>query len=166
MMIAAHQRGIYHWMSTHLKLAWFLTLLWPAVWAFDREPPVRILDQSLQLKVRPGESAVFSASVQRNLRRQCSTRYSKHLLDAAGVEHDILASQTISYKTMLDMEHRMGPWFRIGVTIPPALPAGRATLFVDEEYVCNPLHYLFPIRSTTTFTFTVLDATFNRSGHD
>ncbi len=77
-------------------MAGLLGLVWPAMWAFDREPPFRVVKYIEPEAVRAGGNVVFAFPVYRNVDRECDVRFARHLIDAGGLRHEYTGPQMLS----------------------------------------------------------------------
>jgi hypothetical protein len=139
-MTQLHQLAQRYW-----RITWLLMLAWPAWWALDRKPPLRQLAPATYTAVRPGGTTVIVLpSVERDLDRDCSVRWSQHLYDGQGTRHN-LASGYQTSAGLIEQAQRMGNTLRMAVPISPAAAPGSALWISQLEYRCNPIHTLAPI---------------------
>jgi hypothetical protein len=143
------------WMVGHWQLAWLLLLVWPAMWAADREPPFSVATYIEPAPAKAGQTIVFAMPVHRDVDRGCSTHFSRHMIDSANVRHDYGGYQFMSQESIKAMDKAMGPWLRIAVQVPAGAKPGRAVLVTELEYHCNPMHALWPISVSLYFPFEI-----------
>lgn len=153
-------RHVVHWAGRHVWLAWLLCLpvLWQlADWALDRQPPFALLGSPAVSRARPGETAVFVVRVRRDLDRDCSVRWQRHVIDSQAVRHDFAGHFEMSPDELRQMAEAMGPdWLRVAIEVPAGAAPGRAQVVTNLLYVCNPLHERWPIAVTTVLPLEVL----------
>ena len=89
-------------------------------------------------------TVIVLPSVERDLDRDCSVRWSQHLYDGAGTRHN-LSSGYHTAAGLLEQARRMGSTLRMAVPISPAAAPGQALWISQLEYRCNPIHTLAPI---------------------
>lgn len=155
-------RRLVVWAGAHAWLGWLLCLpiLWKAaVWATDNTPPFQLLAQAVVVSGPPGGEVAFEAHVRRDLERECSVSYSRHIIDARGFRHDFESEPGyLSANGLRQMDNDMGGQLRLVVNIPKAAAVGPAVYSAELRYVCNPLHSMFPIRAQLALPFDVLPA--------
>lgn len=151
------------WMSRYLYVAWLLTLVWPAMWALDREPPLRAVSSNMYLPPVPqGDTVLMEIPVMRETWRECTTQSRKFLTDSAGVRFDFGMEQVMTAESLSALEKRMGPWIKAAVRIPETATTGPAVLSVEAEFICNPIHRLWPIHRTLSMPVEVLPSHLGR----
>lgn len=155
-------RRLVVWAGAHAWLGWLfcLPIAWKfAVWATDTTPPFQLLAQAVVVSGPPGGEVAFEAEVRRDLDRECSVAFSRHIVDARGFRHDFEGEpRYLSAEGLRRMDDDMGGKLRLIVNIPKAAAVGPAVYAAELRYVCNPLQTLFPIRTHMTLPFDVLPA--------
>lgn len=139
-------------------VAWIAMAMWFAVlivWALDRTPPPAATAYTT-VPAKVGEAVLIEAKLDRQLSRGCSRMYSQYVVDSNGTRIDIQPLSTISMALMYVLEKETPGVARVAFTIPKGTAPGPAMLLADYQYVCNPVHQLFPIRTLAVFKFKVL----------
>jgi hypothetical protein len=159
-MIAIRRMVI--WAGAHAWLGWLLCLpiLFKfAQWGTDNVAPFELLATTTVVPGPPGGEVLFESAVRRDLHRECSVRYSRHIVDSRGFRHDFeMEPRYLSADGLRRMDKDMGQRLKIVVNIPKAAAVGPAIYAAELNYVCNPLHTLFPLRVTMAMPFDVLPA--------
>ena len=147
------------WAGQHAWLGWLLCvpIFWLAGdWAFDRHPPFAIIGPVMARNAPPGGTAYFVADVRRDLDRDCSVRFSRYLIDGAGVRHDFAVDpRVMTADGLRAMDTLMAGKLRLAVEIPRGANPGRATYTTELIYVCNPLHKWWPIEVSMPLRFVI-----------
>jgi hypothetical protein len=125
-------------------------------WAFDRRAPFDIIQYVEPPPAKPGQLLRFNFPVRRQLERECSVRFTRHIIDSSGVRSDYEANHFMNADSLRAMDRVMGPYVRNVITLPSSLAEGRAVLVTNVQYQCNPLHAWWPIRVTLYYPFEVL----------
>ena len=125
------------------------------VWAFDRDPPYKLLSVDPAIS-RRGEYVDLTAHVWRDVHRGCAAEFVRFLYTSAGYRVDMEGAQFISARNLEQMERRDPGMLRLKLFVPVMMVAGRTKLVTEIRYICNPLHHLWPIEVTTTMPFDVL----------
>lgn len=126
----------------------FIALAQLMMWSFDRSPPFVVLAYDAPPTHRGGV-AVIKASVKRDLDRKCSVTYSRMFLDSKGASSDLTDGMRMMGATALDELNRRSPdGLTLKVHIPDTAETGKALVITALEYVCNPLHQIYPISVT------------------
>ena len=155
-------RRVVVWAGAHTWLGWLLCLpllFKLASWVTDTDPPFEFLSRVETVAGSPGGEVSFEGEVRRDLDRDCSVSYSRHIVDSRGFRHDFeieprhLSSEGLR-KMALDMDNK----FRLVVNIPKAAAVGPAVYATELRYICNPLQIAFPITVHTALPFEVLPA--------
>lgn len=113
-------------------------------WALDRTPPFVMTDYTV-LNATRGETVYVTATVERDVGRDCTVNFVRYLIDANKARHDIGGTQYMTAAALQQMERDMPDSLRLAVHIPADAPVGPATLVTALEYRCNPLHALWPM---------------------
>lgn len=138
---------ITHWMERYILVSWLIIVaaaLVAGYWALDRTPPF-VLGQYTVFNGRAGETAFVAANVERKTARACTVNFSRYLIDAQRIRHDLGGMQYMSAAALQQMERDMPDALRLAVKIPPDMPTGPANLVTALEYRCNPVHALWPM---------------------
>jgi hypothetical protein len=139
-------------------LAWLLIGISGAGLAWmigDSTPPFRLTGYVSNVPHR-GELLRVDATVWRDLERNCSVQFSRHIFDAAGVRWDVLSSTNMTAAALRQLDEQAPGHLRLAVPIPAGAAVGPAKLVTPLEYQCNPWHGIRPIESTMTIDFEVL----------
>lgn len=129
----------------HLRLFWYflilLTLGQITWWIFDNRPPF-IMTQYWATPVKPGGQVYFLALVKRDIARNCSVIFSRHMFDSEGARYDIVSGQQMSAVALRQMETVTPGELRLWLRVPEQMPLGTARMVTVLEYQCNPIHHL------------------------
>lgn len=125
------------------------------VMGLDREPPFESLSYVAE-PAKPGQTAAISATVRRDLRHDCSVRFSRFFVDAAGTRWEVTPLTTVTPKGLRAFDAASEDRLRVPVPIPMGAAPGPATLIIPLAYRCNVVHELFPIDVVLTYNFEVL----------
>lgn len=146
------------WAGRHAWLGWLLCLplFWIlADWALDRAPPFAITGPVLARNAPPGGTAFFEADVRRDLDRECSVRFSRYLIDGAGVRHEFAVDLLMTPDGLRAMNILMAGKLRIAVEVPRGANPGKAVHTTELFYICNPLHKWWPIEVSMPLRFVI-----------
>lgn len=148
---------IVRWTGRHWMMGWVLALL-PLAWlAADREPPFAITGPVQVENARAGEKMRIVAPVRRDVDRDCHVTWVRYIIDGQHVRHDFLEPERFMSAEGLRQQHAaMGPYLRLAVDIPRGAAPGQSSYQVSLEYVCNPTHWIVPIRVHMRVDFEVL----------
>lgn len=126
-------------------------------WMFDRAPPFEMVSYS-STNARAGEPIFIDATVKRDLSRECSTVFSRHMFDSRGVRFDLSGQQMMSVSALRTLNQISPDKLRLNVMVPPIAATGRAMLTTVLEYRCNPWQESLgrPIRVEMVTYFDVL----------
>lgn len=149
-----------HRAATALLFLGVALLLWAMgqalYWGLDRSPPFELLHYRVT-PARPGEAIVVRASVQRDLTRHCSVMYSRHFFDAGGIRYDLtLGDMLMNAPALDDLNRRMPNEMIFSIATPPSATPGKGAIVTALDYVCNPLHRLYPITLILTIDVDIL----------
>lgn len=136
-----------HWMQRYILFSWAIiaaAALVASYWALDRTPPF-ILSSYTVFNARAGETAFINAVVDRNVGRNCNVTFSRYLVDAQRIRHDIGGTQYMTSAALHQMERDTPDSLRLAVKIPSDTPVGTANLVTALEYRCNPTHAIWPM---------------------
>lgn len=141
-------------LSLIIVLACALQVLW---WVFDTSPPFELVSYTATA-AQPGGVTRIEAVVKRDLARDCSVPFSRHLFDATGVRFDISGHQMMSASALNTLNQISPDRLRLIVPVPPIAAPGRALITTVLEYRCNPLQESIgkPIRMEMKTYFEVL----------
>lgn len=127
-----------------------------AIWTADRAAPFHVIEYDAP-PTRRGNVVVIKIGVKRDLARRCSVTYSRMFIDAKGSTFDLTEGMRMMGATALDELNRRNPdGLTLKIKIPEAAEPGRAVVLTALEYVCNPLHQIYPIQVTMTNELIVL----------
>lgn len=125
-------------------------------WGIDRHIPFRVISYVANPAL-PGDAVIVRAAVERDLYRRCSVTYSRMFHDAAGSQFDITSgAQMMTADALNDLNRRMPDTLILSVTIPPKAAPGKGALISVLDYVCNPVHQLYPVSMLVTMDVEVL----------
>ena len=147
------------WAGRNAWMGWLfcLPLFYQLVdWSLDRHPPFGIIGPVEVRGGKPGETVYFHAPVRRDLDRNCSVRFSRHMIDGAGVRFDFaLDPRIMTPDGLRAMDLLMDGGLRLAVDVPRGASPGRGSYTTELLYQCNPLHKWFPIAVTMPLKFTI-----------
>lgn len=126
-----------------------------AVWAIDNRPPFR-LESYEPVSAKRGEIAKISAKVERDLRRECSVKFTRYLFDSAGYRYELGQPQELSVTGLRQVAALSPDELRVSVLIPERMATGTALYMTDLQYVCNPFHVIRPVSMTMEIRIEVL----------
>jgi hypothetical protein len=124
------------------------------IWSFDRHPPFEILSSDLAAAT-PGRALFISATVRRDIARKCSASYSRTIIDSNSFRYDIPGTQSASSRLIKQLDSMHTGRMSVSIVLPDEISPGPATLVTSLEYVCNPIHRVFPIEVLTIIPFRV-----------
>ncbi|MDO9277120.1 MAG: hypothetical protein Q7U05_00975 [Polaromonas sp.] len=115
------------------------------VWAMDRTPPF-VVNSYTSSPTHRGETAKIKVTVKRDLTRMCSVTYSRMFLDAKGVAWDLTEGvRLMTAKSLDELDKRNPDMLAIKIKVPDQAAVGKGSVMTVLEYVCNPVHQLYPI---------------------
>lgn len=116
-----------------------------ALWAMDREPPFKSGVATVYPTTSPGVLRI-ERNVRRDVSRNCSVTFSRYIIDSSGARSDLFhRPQYMSIEQRREIQ-RLAPNKLIEVVqIPAGLKPGKARLYTNLVYECNPLHIIWPI---------------------
>ena len=120
----------------------------------DTSPPFRMLASSANTP-KPGELLKAEAIVERQVFRDCSVSFSRHIIDSAGQRIDITGTTFMPADALRQLERATPGRLRLAVVLPSYVEPGPAHLVTPLAYVCNPWHALRPIEFVMTIPFEV-----------
>jgi len=106
-------------------------------WVFDTTPPFHLLGYTAT-PARPGESTLIEANVKRDLSRDCSVVFSRHMFDATGIRFDLTGQQMMSASALKTLNEISPDKLRMNIAVPSIAAPGRALVTTVLEYRCNP----------------------------
>lgn len=131
-----------------------------AIWALDRHPPFEILNVE-PATVEPGQAVYLKAQVRRDVDRNCSVQYTRHIYDGANFRHDLEGVQRMNSEAIRTMDARAPGQLNLTIRVPSNAAPGNASLVTALDYECNPLHAMWPIHVVSEMRFTIMEP-----GHD
>lgn len=147
------------WAGRNAWLGWLLCLpiFWIAAdWAMDRHPPFAIIGPVIVRNAPPGGTVFFVADVRRDLYRDCSVRFSRHMIDGAGVRFDFATEPRVMTPDGLRaMDILMAGKLCLAVDVPRGANPGKAVHTTELIYICNPLHRWWPIEVSMPLRFVI-----------
>lgn len=121
-------------LSMFIVLVCLAQVVW---WVFDTTPPFSVLSYT-STPTRAGGSTRIEAIVKRDLGRDCSVIFSRHLFDASGVRFDITGQQMMSASALKTLNEISPDKLRLNIAVPAIAAPGRALVTTVLEYRCNP----------------------------
>lgn len=147
------------WAGRHSWLGWLLCvpIFWTVLdWALDRHPPFAIIGPVMAHNAAPGGTVFFLADVRRDLDRDCSVRFSRYLIDGAGVRFDFAVDPRVMTPDGLRaMDILMSGKLRLALEVPRGANPGKAVYTTELIYTCNPLHAIWPILVSMPLRFVI-----------
>jgi hypothetical protein len=127
------------------------------IWALDRRAPFEILSVEPAMAA-PGQSITLSARVRRDIERDCSVTYTRHIYDGANFRHDLEGAQRMNVEAIRAMDARTPNMLHVALHVPVNAAPGGAALVTTLDYECNPLHAAWPIHVVSEMQFTILES--------
>lgn len=125
-----------------------------ADWAADRQPPLQVLALR-PIRAAPGATAQFELMVARDLRRGCAVRFHRYLYDGEGFRFDLGGPAAMNAQALAALEREHPGQLLLSVPVPQRATPGAARFVTSLDYVCNPLHHLWPIPLLLEVPFTI-----------
>lgn len=120
-----------------------------SIWALDRDlPSQNVKSVILNPEVIAGGNVIQDIAVERV--RICNITVTRLLYDSDGTRF-LLPSLYIRYPGTIGSDK-----YNQEITIPNSVTKGPARLRVITEWMCNPVHYLFPIRSVVDYNLKIV----------
>lgn len=114
-------------------------------WGLDRRVPFHLVSYAAEPTL-PGDTLIVRATVERDLARHCSVIYSRMFHDSSGARFDITAgAQAMNADALDDLNRRTPDALVLSITVPPMASPGIGALVTSLDYVCNPMHQLYPV---------------------
>jgi hypothetical protein len=137
------------WVATAMIL---LCLGQIAAWAWDREPPFKLIGYSVERPVHVGGPLRITLAVQRDLTRQCDVTVSRWIVD--GRKFLIYLPQlAMDAHAIASLEQSSKDENRILLQMPDDAAPGNASYVTTLSYVCNPVHRFLPVRFSYEIPF-------------
>jgi hypothetical protein len=140
------------------RLRWFFTAMIAiclgqiVVWAFDREPPFKLIGYSVERPVHPGGPLRITLSVQRDVSRACDVNITRYITDGRGFRY-YLPQIELDQRAIDELEKSMRDENRILLQMPEDAAPGQAVYGNGLSYECNPVHKVWPIRMAYEIPF-------------
>lgn len=135
-----------HLMDSILKVLFFAAVgvmtAVLALWTVDRSPTLQVVSAHATKPVRPGGQLEVAYRVNRF--RLCDRQVFREIIDGAGFRH-ILGIQPNPVPNPLGFDS-----YTSLIAVPLTAQPGLGKYRVTVENYCNPLHYMWPIRSGVT----------------
>lgn len=126
------------------------------VWSIERSPPTRFVEYYVA-PVKPGKSTTVYETVERDKNRPCSATYTRLLFDSTGTRFDLTGGEQHTNAAARERIALLTPGrLNYAVKVPQEAAAGKATVITTMNYVCNPVHEIFPIESVINVTLEIL----------
>lgn len=123
------------------------------VWAFDRALPSEFVGVKSVKQLDPTTLIVVQA-VER--KRLCETWVPLRYLESPHGSRLYLETVRLSRAEMERIQRESPNEVSLLLTLPQTHASGEWSYNISLEFVCNPLHELFPIRNRYTFKFPVV----------
>lgn len=118
------------------------------VWLCDRKPPFEMYGY-VAPSVKQGEMLHVKANVRRDIYRECSVTFSRSLFDEQGRRYWESPEYYVSPEGLRELNRQMKGDLELLLAIPDYAPPGKTTLVTNLKYICNPIHQLWPIETST-----------------
>lgn len=126
------------------------------LWGLDRRVPFEMVGYTVNPALA-GDTVIVRAQVRRDLARRCSVTYSRVFFDSAGSRFDLTTgAQMMNADALDDLNRRTPDSLVISVTVPPKAAPGKGALVTALDYVCNPVHQMYPVPMLLTMDVEVL----------
>lgn len=148
---------VSRWLHKSIMIAWVINVLGIVglcYWGLDRTAPFRVIEQPRDLRGRAGDTIKADIVVHRVL-RGCDVSFTRYVFDSRGVRFDQQGVNHMSAETIEQMDMDAPGHLIVAFEVPHNAAPGRAYLVTSLAYVCNPVHYLFPIQVSTRLPFTI-----------
>lgn len=127
-----------------------------SLWWLDNKPPFLLIAYTVSPTER-GDLAILRVNVKRDLSRDCSVTYSRMFYDAEGTRTELTPDvQLMTAEAINDLDARTPDKLVITVRVPKEAAKGLGAVVTPLEYVCNPLHQLYPIHLLLRMNLEVL----------
>ena len=110
----------------------------------DNTPPF-VLRGYTVFNAPAGHVAFINGNAARDLKRDCSVKFSRFLMDSQRIRHEISSESTMSAEALRAMDREMGGALRLSIRIPPDAATGPASLMTVLRYRCNAIQEFWPI---------------------
>jgi hypothetical protein len=123
----------------------FVSVGQAVVWAMDRTPPFEVLSYKATPAPR-GELVTINIEVKRDLSRMCGVTYSRVFVDSDGVTWDLTEGvRLMTAQALNELDKRNPSMLTLKIKVPQKASIGQGTVMTVMEYICNPVHQLYPI---------------------
>ena len=126
-------------------LTWGAVIVASLFWASNTTPPFVLKDYKA-MPLYQGGMITIDANVERDLDRRCSVKYSRKIVDSAGIVYSIEPTTEMSYNAIKVLEELNPGKLRINAQTSNSISTGWATVLTPLSYSCNPLQKIFPIQ--------------------
>lgn len=151
--------GMVAWAGRNSWIGWLFSLpflVQGGVWLADRSPPFAVIGPVVVTTARPGDIAFFTAPVRRDLERDCSVVFSRHIVDVRGIRFEVSKEPGVMTAAGLRaMDAAMGSYLRLAVEVPEQAAPGQAAFVTELSYACNPIHRAWPIEVSMPLLFLI-----------
>ena len=120
----------------------------------DSSPPFKALGYTVN-KPRAGELLRADVLVARDLGRECSVEFSRHLFDSRGTRWEVQPQTNMPSAAIRQLEDQAPGHLKLAIAVPSGMAPGPARLVTPLEYACNPWHAVRPIVVMMTIEFEV-----------
>lgn len=121
-------------------------------WGFDRDRPTKFVGLKSVTKM-DDRTYVLVQSVARS--RACDTDIPVRYVESPVGARLYLQPVSLSREEMARLMHESPEEVRMIIGLPAAHLPGDWTYHINLEFVCNPVHVIFPIRDRYSFKFQV-----------
>lgn len=125
------------------------------VWYFDDEVPFEVIGYTPSIG-SPGEDVVILVRVKRDVQRNCSVDFSRYFYDSRGTRFDTSEGERhMNASAIAQMDAANPGILQYTFRIPEAASLGTGKIITSLDYVCNPLHKMYPIQVLSEFSVIV-----------
>lgn len=135
-------------------VAWLSAAFLLVPWVIDRQPPFSTLGASYLPPIYPGSPMRLVLEVRRDKSRSCAVTGSRWVQDRDGARF-YLESLDLSADAVSDLETSTPDQAIILFDVHRSAVKGPASYHADLQYVCNPLHHVWPIRVESLARFLI-----------
>lgn len=134
-------------------------LFWASIalvsyWAADRAPPF-VMEGYRINPVKRGGVFPMELIVRRDVTRGCSVEFSRYMFDSRGFRYSLGEQQVMGAEGIARMEALYPGRLKLLIPIPESMAPGMAKYMTDLSYICNPTHFVWPIRVLMEVDFEV-----------
>lgn len=123
-------------------------------WAFDREPPFVVIDGHIEPPAVPGGVLRITGAVKRDISRNCDLEVTQWVEDSSGYRH-YLNPVAMRSDSIRKLEEISPGRTQYAASIPSTVKIGPSVYHAESRYVCNPVHFVWPVSIITRIAFEV-----------